>query len=371
MLCRMPDPRITPAPPDASPAAPPDPVGPDAAAAGAARPSGVAEPPGVAKPVPAWRRVLAPATGVIESRWFKLSFVLVMAALGVYAVLRQWSDFKSGLDRLGVMAAVEALVCVLAGLYLNMQVWRSMLTAAGSRLPVRAAARIYFIGQLGKYLPGSVWPVLTQMELGRAHRVPRQRSATVAMLAMMIGLTSGLLATLAGVPFMSGSGGDSARHYWWVFLFIPLMLGCLHPRVLNPMITFGLRLLRKPTPESPLTGRAITTAVAVNLAAWFCNGLQIWLMTARLGAHGGAALLTAVGAYALAWCVGFLIVLAPAGAGVREAILTATLSPLVGFGPAYAIALVSRGVTMLGDLIGAGVVALLGRQAAAAPAAAD
>lgn len=311
------------------------------------------------------RRLLARVLRVVESRLFKLGFVLAMVALGAYAVVNQWSDFKSGLDRLGVMAALEALVCVLLALLLTMQVWRSLLAAAGSRLPFSAAARIFFIGQLGKYVPGSVWPVLTQMELGRAYRVPRQRSATVAMLAMMIGLTSGLLATLVGLPFMAGG---SARSYWWVFMFIPVLLVCLHPRVLNPVIARGLRLLRKPAPESPLTGRALAGAVTLNLGVWLCFGLQIWVMTARLGVHGPDTLLTCIGAYALAWCVGFLVVVAPAGAGARDVILFATLSPLLPTGAATAVVLVSRGVTTLADLVGAGGAVLLRHRALPAAA---
>jgi hypothetical protein len=343
MLWRMPDPRTTGA---AAPAAP------------AAAPS-----PAPSAPPPSWRRALAVVLRTVESRLFKLGFVLVMVGLGVYAVVTQWSDFKSGLDRLGVMAAFEALLCVLAALLLTMQVWRSLLAAAGSRLPVRAAARIFFIGQLGKYLPGTVWPVITQMELGRVYKVPRQRSATVAMLAMLIALAAGLLAAVIGLPFMAH---DSARHYWWVFLFIPATLVCLHPKVLNPVIARGLRLLHKPAPESPLGFRAISQAIGVNLGVWACYGLQIWAMTSRLGHHGGDALLGAVGTFALAWCVGFLVVLAPAGAGPREFILIATLTPVVGgAGAATAIALVSRGVTVLADLILAGAAAALSRGAAA------
>ncbi len=350
MLSGMPEPRIQEA---VEPAA-----APETAALDEPRP----------RPGPAWRRALGPTLRVLESRLFKLGFVLAMVGLGIYAVADQWTDFKTGLDRLGVVAAIEALACVLVGLFLTMQVWRSLLTAAGSRLSVRAAARIFFIGQLGKYVPGSVWPVLIQMELGRTYKVPRQRSATTAMLSMMIGLTSGLLATLVGLPFLSGG---SAQKYWWAFLFIPVLLVCLHPRVLNPVIALGLRLMHKPAPETPLTARVIGTAIVVNLVSWLFNGLQIWVMTTRLGVHGGHTVLMAIGAYAFAWCVGFLIVLAPAGAGIREVILIAELSSLLGGGAsgtaaATAIALVSRGVTILGDLAGAGVAALLGRGAATA-----
>jgi glycosyltransferase 2 family protein len=353
MLSGMPEPRTTEA---AAPPAAPEPDVPDAPAVAAA--SGK----------PAWRRALGLTLRAVDSRLFKIGFVVAMVALGVYTVVSQWTDFKTGINRLGVVAALEALVCVLVGLFLTMQVWRQLLAAAGSKLPVRAASRIFFIGQLGKYVPGSVWPVLAQMELGRTYKVPRQRSATTAMLSMLIGLTSGLLAALVGLPFLSGGSVDK---YWWAFPFIPVLLVCLHPRVLNPVIAFGLKKMRKPAPETPLTGRVIGTAIAVNLASWLFNGLQIWVMTARLGVHGGGTLLAAIGAYAFAWSVGFLVVPVPAGAGIKDAILIVELAALLGGGPAgtaaaTAIALVSRGVTILGDLIGAGVAALLARGTATA-----
>lgn len=312
---------------------------------------------------PAWRKALGRTLRALESRTFKLGFVVVMVALGVWAVVSQWSDFKSGLDRIGPMAGLVAFLFVLLGLALNLQVWRGLMSASGSRLSIRAASRVYFIGQLGKYVPGSVWPVLTQMELGRAYKVPRERSATVAMMAMTIGLASGLLATLVGLPFMDGG---EAGAYWWAFLFIPVLLVFLHPRVLNPILDRGLRMIGRPAPESPLSLGTVLTALSINVLSWFANGLQIWVMALRLGAHGGHVALASIGAYAFAWCVGFLFVLAPAGAGVREVILIATLTPLVGSAAsATAIALVSRLVTVLGDLVGAAAAGAFGLRSAA------
>lgn len=318
---------------------------------------------------PARRTLLRRVMGALESRTFKVGFVLVMVALGVWTVVKEWSGFKTGLDRIGPLAGIEALLCVLVGLALNLQVWRGLMAAAGSRLSVRAASRVFFIGQLGKYLPGSVWPVLTQMELGRAYKVPRERSATVAIVTMTIGLASGLLATLVGVPFMAS---DKTGTYWWAFLFIPVLLVVLHPRVLNPILRRGLRIIGRPAPEYPLTLRTVLAAIGVNVLSWFANGLQIWVMAVRLGATGGHTLLACIGVYAFAWCVGFLVVIAPAGAGVRDPILIATLTPMVGsLGAATAITLVSRLITIVGDLLGAAVAGAFGLRSAAAAAAAQ
>jgi hypothetical protein len=181
---------------------------------------------------------------------------------------------------------------------------------------------------------------------------------------MTIGLASGLLATLVGLPFMSGG---AAGTYWWAFLFIPVLLVFLHPRVLNPILDRGLRTIGRPVPERPLTLRDVLSAIGLNVLAWFANGLQIWVMATRLGAHGGHVLLVSVGAYAFAWCVGFLIVVAPAGAGFRDAILVATLAPLLGgdHAAALAIAVLSRMVTIVGDLVVATAAGAFGMRSAA------
>ncbi len=68
----------------------------------------------------------------------------------------------------------------------------------------------------------------------------------------------------------------------------------------------------------------------------------------------GRTALIALGGYAFAWCVGFVVVFAPAGAGIREVLLVAALGPVIGTGPATAVALVSRAVNTISDLLCAG-----------------
>jgi hypothetical protein len=217
------------------------------------------------------------------------------------------------------------------------------------------------IGQLGKYLPGSIWPVLAQMELGTAHRVPRHRSATASVLTMLLSVLTGLLTALVTLPFVAGS-----TPYLWAFLAAPILLVCLHPRVLNRVLAPLLRLARRPPLEQPLTGRAVAAALAWAFASWVGYGLQIWLLATRVGLSYGTGALLATGAFAFAWCVGFLVVFAPAGAGVREVLLVTMLGPVVGTGAATAVALVSRVVMTVADLLTAAVAATCSRGPAAA-----
>jgi hypothetical protein len=194
--------------------------------------------------------------------------------------------------------------------------------------------------------------VLAQMELGRAHRVPRHHTASASVLTMLVTMLSGLLTALITLPFVAGS-----EPYLWAFLAAPGLVACLHPKVLNVIMRRVFRLIRRPPLEQPLTGRAIATALAWSFGSWIFYGLQIWLLAMRLGAPRGTAALLAVGGFAFAWIVGFLAVFVPAGAVVRDVLLVALLSPVLKVGAATAVALVSRALTTTGDLLAAAAAA--------------
>jgi glycosyltransferase 2 family protein len=303
---------------------------------------------------------------ITSTRPFRWGFVLIAVGLGGYAIALEWTSVRTSLASLGLLSVAAALVAVLFGLFATMLVWRVLLAALGSPLPVRAAARIMFLGQLGKYLPGSLWPVLAQMELGNAYRVPRHRSATAAVITMLLSLVTGLLAALVTLPFVAG-----ATPYLWALLAAPVLLVLLHPRVLNRVLELLLRLARQPALEIPLTGRAMAEAVAWAFASWILFGLQIWLLATRLGAPDGKTVLVAVGGFAFAWCVGFIVFFAPAGAGFRDVLLVAALGPVLGTGAATAVTLVSRVAMTAGDLITALAAATWGRGTAVAVAGQD
>ena len=285
---------------------------------------------------------------VVRSKAVRWGFVALTLGFGGYAIAQRWHEITQALGRLSPLAIAGALVCVLIAQFGTLRVWQRLLGGLGSPLPTTAAAKILFIGQLGKYLPGSVWPVLAQMELGTVYRVPRHRSASASVLAMLVSLLTALLVAAVTLP-LTGHAGS----YLWAYAAVPLLLACLHPRVLRWGMDRLLRLVRRPPLEHPLSGPVLARVLGWGFFVWVFNGLQIWLL---VPVHSGTSLLLSVGGYAFAWSVGFLVVFAPGGLAVREVVLVTTLTPLVGVGTATAVALVSRAVTTASDVYGLGAV---------------
>ncbi len=133
------------------------------------------------------------------------------------------------------------------------------------------------------------------------------------------------------------------------------------------MVDKLLTLVRRPPLEQPLTGRAVAAALGWAVVSWVLFGLQVWLLAVRLGAPEGRTLLLAIGGFAFAWSVGFLVVFAPAGAGFRDVLVIAILGAVLGGGGATAVALVSRILMTIGDFATAGVAAWSGRHHATPP----
>ena len=285
---------------------------------------------------------------------------LVVLAL-VFVALAQrghTGEIADGLRRLSLGTILLALLAVIGGLLATTLSWRAVLAGLGSPLPSAVAGRVFLLAQLGKYLPGSVWPVLAQAELGRDHNVPRARSAVAAVAVLVVSLVTG---TIVGVGCLALSATGAVRTYWYVGLVPLLGVVLLCPPVLSRLLRLAFRVARRPATDTTVSGSALLVSTAWGFVQWVGFGLQAWLLARGLGGGQDRLLLLAVGAFALAWVVGFLVVFVPAGAGAREAALVLTLGPTLGTADALTLALVSRALMIVGDLVVVGLAVVSAR----------
>lgn len=190
--------------------------------------------------------------------------------------------------------------------------------------------------------------------------MPRSRSAAAFFLTLPVQLGSGLV--ISGVTLLAALPG-SAAPYAWVFLLIPVLVVVFEPKVINAVLGFGLRKLRREPLERPLTRRGILTALGWALLGWTAYGLHLAAIIHGFGLSGVSMVLFSIGSFALSWCLGIMTFVVPAGAGVREAAMVAVLAPVLDRGSAIAVALCSRIVIILGDLVCAGAAGLSARRA--------
>lgn len=291
------------------------------------------------------------------ARW-----VVGVALLGavVYAIVRQWSDVRETIAAIPVPSLLLAFFAVLAGMVCNVMAWRQVLHTLGHELPAVDAGRCYLVGQLGKYLPGSIWALLLQVELAKRAGIPRAHAFAATLIALGLATATAVVIGIPALPELIAVGGLVP---WLMLLIIPVAIVCALPPVLTRLVNLVLEVLRRRALPGGLGWADTGRAVAWCALAWVFFGSQLWLLANAASAPGGDGWLRCIGAFALAMTAGLLAAVAPSGIGVREAVIVGTLSPFVPVGVALGLALSSRLVFTVADLVAAGAAALSGVRA--------
>jgi len=208
---------------------------------------------------------------------------------------------------------------------------------------------------VGKYLPGSVWPVVSQMEFGRRQGIARRTMLAANVITLALSLTVALILAAVLLPL---SSPDALGRFWWTFLLLPPLAACVHPRTLPALLDRLFRLIKREPLNQRMTGRSVVAAMLWSALSWLLLGLHLYVITHALGAHGPGGLAAAIGGAAFAVAVGVAVIPAPAGVGIRDAVLVATLAPGIGATDALAAALASRILLVVADVLLAGLGAL-------------
>lgn len=286
--------------------------------------------------------------------------VLVTVAIAVaifFAVKSQWSEVKGTITSLSWWTLAASSLFIFLGMGAAVRAWQHALGALEQPIPAFDAARCYLVGQLGKYLPGSVWAFVLQTELARRAGVSRAAGFVTVIVTVGLSTTSALVVGLFGLPALFEVSTLAAVA---VIVLVPIALVCAYPPVLTRLVNLALRLLRRAPLHKPLTMHKIALALGWCAASWVLYGIQLWLLASSSAGFEFRGLVECIGALALGMCAGVLVFVVPSGIGVREAVIVAALSPFMDPGVALGLALASRLLFTLCEVFAGLVAALAG-----------
>lgn len=279
---------------------------------------------------------------------------LTLFALVGVALARSWPEVRTSLANLDPIQLIGAEMLAIAGLLFSALTWRQSAAEVGAPLPLRSSAKIYLVGQLGKYVPGSVWALAVQTELGKTAGVPRHLGAVASMIAIAVNVATGAAIGLALSPVVAPRVGSRPVV---VAVVIAVAVAVLTPPVLRRIVGTGLRLIRRPQLGRGMTWSGTALATLWSCASWSCYGASLFVLAVGLGSSPASVLVPCLAAMPLAMTAGFLALVAPSGIGVREAVIVAALVPVIDRPDALALALVTRALFTLADLLAALAVA--------------
>lgn len=261
-------------------------------------------------------------------RLVQLALTIVLVAFAGWYLWRQWSSVAGAgiafdFDLLWLSVAS---VIVLATYALLIETWRQVLVRLGAPVAFAPAARVWFISNLGKYVPGKIWQVSAMTVMIGEHGVPLAAAGASAVVMTIANVATGLaVVLLISAPTVQQlAGGSTGVLAATIGLVLVLVAAPLLARQWNAL---ARRLGRDQLAVSvPLS--AVWIAVAGCAVSWLLYGVAFQFFVRALIGPGAAPTSAFITAHAASYLVGYLTLFAPGGIGARELVLSSVLVPL-------------------------------------------
>lgn len=311
----------------------------------------------------------------LPAGWKKAAaaILVVAAAWFIYrTIAANWSHVRAYPWQVRPALLVASVLALTAVLAWGVFVWSRVL-ARFEHPPVEIGTlqRIWFLSNLARYIPGTVFQFVTAAQLSRG-----------AGLSAAVLLTSLLVQTGVSVVSAVVVAAWTVTHP--LFPALPdFALGAIcggvtaaavlavHPRVLNGALGVIPRLLKKEVIRWNGSWGYGVGVLALSMVSWAVYGVAYFAFIRSITPVSAAHLPLLTGVNSLSFVAGWVVFIAPGGAGVRESAMTQLLVPVFPAGVAGVVSIAARLWNVAGELLGGVLVLALTRSGAPREAAAE
>ena len=261
-------------------------------------------------------------------------------------LISKWSEVTDAFSQVNAVNLVLSLLLGLAAMTSIGWIWVTMIVARSHNVRHRNAMSWYFTGQLGKYVPGGIWPIVGRAELAVRNGIPRIDAYASTGLS--------LVTTYAAAVVTIGIGAAATTGHRLIAILIAIALMAAYASFSQPSLRAVIIRVasRISSSASSLTDpQRLVRLTVLHIPAWLLMSLSTSVTATAFGANIGIADMLFI--TTTSWLAGFVVVGVPGGIGVREAVFTSLAGGIIGTPMAVSLALMSRVVFIAVDLSGA------------------
>lgn len=282
--------------------------------------------------------------------------IYVLVAVFIYITLRENARELKGFRFANVWLFAPAVLAFSVQFFVNAVTWMKLMDFAGEEVGFRDSMRVYINSFIVRYVPGSVLAIAARAGLNKEHGVRISSSiwgwvienVTYLLIGMILSLF--ILLRVESIP---------VEIVYAILVALPVCaIFLLRYEILDKFVNFVVErkfpeVVQKEVGMFQVSLKHRAVLVGMYLAAWVFFSAQFILVNYAVAGDFGAPLLELVGVNALAWSMGYISLITPSGAGVREGVMILALTGLgiAGGVEAIAITLAARVTAIIGELL--------------------
>jgi len=268
-------------------------------------------------------------------QWLWIVFVLLA---GGYYLITRWSNITDYVQAIPVINIFISAMFFVIGKLLFVFLSKDAIQAEGGIISYRDAFKIVSLTQLGKYLPGGVWHFVARFNVYHSRDLTMKKSGK-ALIIESIWLVCGALAFGLSVYLISFNSSQGLLSK--VGINLPLFLRIGIAILLIGLWFAVLYVVEKFFVSCPRPQKVwiVLKLMLIQFGVWLTFGLSFAFLFHEIDF---STILLAVSVFALSWAIGYIVIFAPGGIGVRELALAWFLNGMLLAGQAVILATVHR-----------------------------
>lgn len=297
-------------------------------------------------------------------RWLALAAKFLLTAVILYFVYDQisshWDQIRDYQWQVDIFRLVLSIVLGVATLVVMAGVWKIIIAGFGHQLSLGKSFRVFYLSNLGRYVPGKVWQLVGILYLAKKEGIEPETAGASFLVVQLFAIPASFLVFALAAQFEPAliierfaiMGSYSA---WLMAVGMLVFCGALvmYPSGVLKLANRLLRLVGRPQVEFRLDKSVALRVLLGYCLGWIMYGLAFWLFVSSVAPQTELGPIAAIGLFNAAYQIGYLALFAPGGFGPRELVMGLMLTPFVGaIGPAVAVlarlwAIIVEGIAVL------------------------
>jgi len=243
-----------------------------------------------------------------------------------------------------------SVLCIFGVLVLSPIIWKFLMLGSGADVSYRMCFGIWWSTNIAKYVPGKVSLIAGRVFVARKYG--KRVVLESFVWELIISISS---AVLAGLFLLDLEGISTTTKMALLSIAIASLFPIISPKVTQKIVRKPFALLGRGEwdEETTMTRRIYSITLVLMMLSWLLWGLAHKFILLGLGID--ASLLHLIGAFSIAWLIGFSAFFLPAGLGAREGVFTVNLTLFIGGGVAGILVILSRIINIIAEVVAFGI----------------
>jgi uncharacterized membrane protein YbhN (UPF0104 family) len=252
-----------------------------------------------------------------------------------------WSEIAHAHIKPNIASLVISCIIIVCSFLLGLGfIWFLILRLFNRNITFWQAVRTSAFAQFGKYIPGKVWAFGGRVYFAKKYGVAEVETVTALLIETVTSTSSAIILFI--LSLLTYKNLNVPFNVYFLLILVPLSFVIIHPKVLTSILKIFCSLLQF---------SSLLVIYLLYFLYWIVHTIGFYFVTNAIFPIPLYSAFGVMGAYAISWTIGFLVILVPGGFGVREGLLTIFLQNFMPLPFATLMAFVGRLWTTTGEIL--------------------